>query len=189
MSERWRCFVAVPIGDGLRGRLAAAAETWRAHPDAAGLRWSDPASWHLTLAFLGLVPAADVGRITGAIERVAGGPAPMRLATGGLGAFPSPRRARVLWYGVADPERRLAALADALAAALDLQAADPFRPHLTLARAGGRSVSVIDLVAHADAPRGRIDIDRIDLMRSHLGGGPARYERLASVRLEVATHV
>jgi RNA 2',3'-cyclic 3'-phosphodiesterase len=189
MTERWRCFVAAPINEGLRRRVAAAAETWRAHPEAAGLRWTDPASWHFTLAFVGLVAVADVGHITGAIERVAGGAAPMRLATGGLGAFPSPRRARVLWYGIADPHARLAELARALAGALDLDPETPFRPHLTLARARSRPVSVADLVAHADAPRGRIDVDRIDLMRSHLGGGPARYERLASVRLEVATHV
>jgi 2'-5' RNA ligase len=181
--------VAVPIGDALRSRLATAAETWRAHPDGAGLRWTDPASWHLTLAFIGLVPVADVERVTASIERAARGAAPMRLATGGLGAFPSQRRARVLWYGVADPGGRLAELAGALAAALELEAASPFRPHLTLARARRAPVTVVDLVAQADAPRGRIDVDRIDLMRSHLGGGPAHYERLASVRLEVASHV
>jgi 2'-5' RNA ligase len=189
MTERWRCFVAVPISEGLRGSLATAAEAWRAHPDGAGLRWTEPASWHITLAFIGLIPLADVEPVTACIQRVARGAAPMRLATGGLGAFPSPRRARVLWYGVADADGGLAELAGALAAALDLEPATPFRPHLTLARARRSPVSVVDLVAQADAPRGRIDVDRIDLMRSHLGGGPAHNERLASVPLEVATHV
>jgi len=187
MTERWRCFVAVPIGERLRARLTAASKAWHDHPEAAALRWTDPATWHLTLAFIGLVPVADVEDVTAAIERLAAGAAPMRLAAGGLGAFPSPRRARVLWYGVADPGRRLATLAGATAEALGLDAAEAFRPHLTLARAG-RPALVAGLIAQANAPRGRIEVDRIELMRSHLGGGPARYERLASLSLEGADH-
>ena len=189
MTERWRCFVAVPIDEALRGRLATACEAWRSHPEGAALRWTEPAGWHLTLAFIGLVPLTEVPQVAASIERVARRAEPVRLAPGGLGAFPSPRRARVLWYGVTDPDGRLAAIARGLATALGLEPATPYRPHITLARARRDPVAVLDLLAQAHAPAGTIQVERIELMRSHPGRGPARYERLASVELEVATHV
>ena len=54
---------------------------------------------------------------------------PFTLALGGAGAFPSARRASVVWLGVATGAADLTALAG-------LVATDdrPYRPHLTLAR-------------------------------------------------------
>ena len=63
-DERWRCFVAVPIGEALRRDLAAAVEGWRIRPDLAGLRWTEPQSWHVTLAFLGPIEASSVTGLT-----------------------------------------------------------------------------------------------------------------------------
>ena len=78
-----------------------------------------------------------------------------RCATGGLGAFPSPGSARVLWYGVADPDGRLAALAGDLTGALGLDGRGPFRPHVTLARARREPVDLRRwLGAAASAPEG-----------------------------------
>ncbi len=59
-DERWRCFVAAPIGDDLRVVLRDAVEGWRGRPDLHGLRWTEPESWHVTLAFLGSMAPADV---------------------------------------------------------------------------------------------------------------------------------
>ena len=39
--ERWRCFVAIPIGEALRADLRAAVEGWRRREDLAGMRWAD----------------------------------------------------------------------------------------------------------------------------------------------------
>ncbi len=56
-GSRWRCFVAVPIGEDLRADLLATAEAWRGSED---LRWTDPDTWHVTLAFLGGIRAASI---------------------------------------------------------------------------------------------------------------------------------
>jgi 2'-5' RNA ligase len=181
MTERWRCFVAVPIGESLRDALRVAVDGWRDDPDMVGLRWGDPESWHLTLAFLGSVDADGVGRLGSTVREVAAQHAPMRLATGGLGAFPSVGRARVVWYGVADPDRRLAALARDLRQALAVEGS-AFRAHVTLARARREAVAVRGLVERT-APEGLLTVDHVDLMRSHLGRGPARYECLESVAM------
>jgi 2'-5' RNA ligase len=185
MSDRWRCFVAVPIGEELREALAGAVEAWRARADLAGLRWTDPAGWHLTLAFLGPTGSDAIPGLVGALERVAPGHAPLRLATGGLGAFPSRAHARVAWYGVADPERRLTALAREVTPAVGLEGDARFRAHVTLARARSEPIDARPWLEGAAAPAGELVVDRMELMRSHLGRGPAHYETLATVPLGV----
>jgi 2'-5' RNA ligase len=187
MTERWRCFVAVPIGEELRAALRAGVESWSDAPDLAGLRWTDADSWHLTLAFLGSVDADRIAELSATLREVVAAHPPMRLATGGLGAFPSPGRARVAWYGVADPDRRLAALARDVRRALGVEGSE-FRAHVTLARARREPVVARGLVAR-EAPSGTLVVDHVDLMRSHLGRGPARYERLSTAALGVTAHV
>jgi len=86
---------------------------------------------------------------------------------------------------VHDPAGRLAALAGDLASALGLDNEEGYRPHITLARARRRPVDLRAWIEGAAplAPEGRLTVDRIALMRSHLGGGPARYETLATFTL------
>lgn len=186
----WRCFVAVPLGEELRRDLATAVERWQRRADCANLRWTDPDAWHLTLAFIGEIDPARVEAMTEVIAAAAEHEATMTLATGAVGAFPRPARATVAWYGIADPGGLLARLAGrvrrSLGTALEPQ---PFRPHVTLARArGGAYVDLRAWVREAHAPAGRLEIDEIELVRSHLGAGPARYEVLSTIRLRGAVH-
>lgn len=189
MSERWRCFVAVPIPEQLRDSLRTAVDGWRGQSDLAGLRWTDADVWHVTLAFLGSIDASEVENVSSRISGVAAEHAPMRLRTGGLGAFPSAGRARVAWYGVHDADGALVALASDVRSALTLDDERPLRAHLTLARARREPVDLRSWLREASAPEGTLDVDRLQLMRSHLGRGPARYETLAAVPLEVPVHV
>jgi 2'-5' RNA ligase len=188
MTETWRLFLAVPLGEGLRSDLSRAIAAWRSREDLAGLRWTEAESWHVTLAFLGSVPSSDVQRITAAATTTAGAHRPMTLLTGGLGAFPAPGRARVAWYGVADTDGRLAALATDLRGALGLDDSGPFRAHVTLGRARREPVDLRPWLAGASAPDGELSVDHVDVMRSHTGALPARYETLASIPLGVPAH-
>jgi 2'-5' RNA ligase len=188
MAERWRLFVAIPIGEELRAALAASLDGWRSRPDLAGLRWTDPAAWHLTVHFLGATDPSDVTRIRADVAGVAAAHEPIQLATGGLGGFPSAGRARVAWYGVADPERRLRRLASEVSSVLAPEEPPRFRAHVTLARARSEPVDLRDWVAGADAPDGRLEIGEMLLMRSHLGRGPARHEVVGTVPLGGRVH-
>lgn len=189
MSERWRSFVAVPIPDDARGTLAAAAESWRARPELEGLRWTDPDGWHITLAFLGRVPAHAAEELGAKVRRVAAGHRPLALGGDGIAAFPSPRRATVLWYGILDRDGGLERLAHDLQAALGADDGRPFRAHLTLARARGRPIDLAGFLASASVPHMAFPVDRVELMRSHLGHGPATYDVVESVPLGAAVHV
>ncbi|HEX5038805.1 MAG TPA: RNA 2',3'-cyclic phosphodiesterase [Candidatus Limnocylindria bacterium] len=183
-DERWRCFVAVPIGDRLRTDLASAVATWRSDPAFAELRWTDPDAWHVTLAFLGWTDPSSVAPVVASVRAVAAGAFAATLPTGGLGAFPSPGRARVLWYAIEDANGLLTGLSVSLHRALGLEGTDRFRPHLTLARARREPVRLRDAISRLVAPPGTLAVEEIRLMRSHLGGNrPARYETLESVHI------
>jgi len=186
VDRPWRCFVAVPITEQLRHELGAAVATLRAANPAAdeAFRWSEPEGWHVTLAFLGPVAAAEVPLRAETLRKAVAGTAPFVVTGGGLGAFPSPRRARVVWYRIGDPERRLSAVARAVRRAFDLDDSGPFRAHLTLARSRAERGVILDPgLLGADLPTADIPVDAITLYRSHLGRGPARYEALAEVPL------
>ena len=100
-----------------------------------GLRWIERDHWHLTLQFLGPVPR--LAPVVGGLAAAAGERAAFPFRIGGPGAFPNPRRARVVWIGAQSGGAALAGLAGAVAAALGPlghEADRGFRPHLTVAR-------------------------------------------------------
>lgn len=94
-----------------------------------------PPNWHLTLRFIGKVDEVRYQRWLGAIDSAAL-PSPFRVTLGGLGAFPRPARATVLWVGVeGDQLSDLATVVDEAAAEAGLGGEErPFRPHLTISR-------------------------------------------------------
>ena len=135
MRRLARAFVAVvppaAVLDAVDARVATLTR------EAPSLRWLPRAQWHITLAFLGRIDDADaLGAALAPVVRECS-PFTLRLGTGG--AFPAPRRASVLWVGVAHGAPDLIGLATrvrAAAAGLADHAEDrPNQPHLTVARA------------------------------------------------------
>ena len=184
-ADRWRCFVGVPLSDEIREPLRRRVDAWRSELDA---RWTDPAGWHCSLHFIGDVDASRVGALGTALADAVGSRPRFTVHTGGLGAFPSASRARVLYYGIEDADGRLRQLAAAAAAVRSAggNRADPsFRAHVTLARLR-RPASVEAWLEGRRAPAGRLDVAEACLMRSRLGTGPARYDRLACFPLAEA---
>lgn len=186
-DHAWRCFVGVPIGDDLRDELRSTVETLRATLPIAhdALRWTEPEGWHVSLAFLGPTDVEAIPRLESLLPAVAANHPPFVVPTGGLGAFPSRREVRVLWYGMADRSRRLAELAVAVRLAVGVDLSAPFRAHLTLARAAGdRAMPLPDALWRAELPSGQLAVEQIVLYRSHLGGGAPRYEALGAFPLQ-----
>jgi 2'-5' RNA ligase len=164
-------FVAIdPPAEAL---AALDAELGRARAVAPhGLRWTRPEQWHLTLAFLGEVADTDVPVLTDALAGVVGD-APMALRLAGGGCFGD----RVLWVGLAGDVHALRTLAESIPPAVrDLGVApedQPFRPHLTLARAGRERADLRPAAAELAQIVGPLwDVDAVRLVRSRLGAGP-----------------
>lgn len=177
-----RLFVALDLPQATRDELAAFGRAAADH-DAA-LRAVAPESLHLTLAFLGARDARDVAPLAAAVRALAPRPG---VALGlGEALWLSPRRPHVLTVAICDPTSALAGLVAplraALAAAVDWRPEPrPLRPHVTVARvrrdARPRRHGV------PVPPEGDFVALAVTLYRSHLGGGPARYEALERLAL------
>jgi len=178
-----RLFVAIDPSEEARDAVASAIAPWRsAIPDA---RWIDRAAWHVTLKFLGAMAPDLVERVRVTIAGAVAEVMPFEASLDGLGRFAVRGRSGVLWAGIGDRSRRLAELALAVDTALTPLAEPerrPLRPHLTVARLrpAGR---VPDAFASTEVEPVSFAVDRVCLYRSHLGGGPARYELLAAAPL------
>jgi RNA 2',3'-cyclic 3'-phosphodiesterase len=145
-----------------------------------GARWVPVQNIHVTLAFLGRVEEGRVAGLSAAIADTVQDHVDFTVRLGELGAFPSVRRARVIWAGLDDPTRGLAGLADSLAEELELlgfpREARTFQPHATIARLKQPAP-----VAPAFIPSPlSFPVERISLFESHLQRPAALYEELAT---------
>nr|WP_255363294.1 RNA 2',3'-cyclic phosphodiesterase [Geodermatophilus sp. DSM 45219] len=147
-------------------------------------RWTPPERWHLTLLFLGGVPADRVaGLVTAAGPAVTATP-PLALRLAGGGRFGSRRRPQVFWAGVTGDDDALRGLAGRLAAVacgLGLPVEDrPFRAHLTLGRWRPGRPGDGDLPERLAGHCGpEWPVTEVELLESHLGPTP-RYDRVAA---------
>lgn len=180
-AESLRLFVAVDMPEEVGKALEEAVRPWRER--LGGGRWVFRENWHVTLKFLGRTWPRLRPLVQATCREVAGGVAPFEMTLSGLGVFPGPGRARVLWAGLHDRDGRLMGLAAGLDAGLAHDFPPEkraFTPHLTVARFN----PPIPMREHAeelaatviDAPE--FVVDRLVLYRSHLSPRGARYEAL-----------
>lgn len=157
--------------------------------EASPFRWTQPESWHLTLAFMAKVPERSLDDLEQRLERAGHRRTPFTLALAGGGAFPNPARARVLYAGVeAAPDaleelRRLSTGARAAANKAGAPAdGATFRPHVTLARLN-RPVEATRWLRVLSTFRSReFQVTELALVESHLGEGPGNRPRYEVMR-------
>lgn len=143
------------------------------------MRWTDPAGWHLTLLFVGLVEPGRVSELVSLVDEVAAtiAPYPVRAEQGGGRLQRSDGTA---WLELTLGADALIEAATRLASACPAGIADePLRTrsaHLTLARRTDRTL-IDAFVSQAHGPLGvGWHVDRLQLVRSHLEPAGARYE-------------
>lgn len=140
-----------------------------------------PDKWHFTLRFLGPTALDVRNDIVARLSAARLGP-DFQVRFGELGAFPNPRRARILWLGVTRGGERLselAAVAENAARNAGFAAEGKrFTPHLTLSRLDPPH-NIAALLAQKHSYNVEMAIPTLILYRSRLGGGPARYEEVA----------
>lgn len=188
-----RLFVAAVPPESVVEDLDDFLEPRRAAGRDAGLRWTRPEHYHLTLAFYGDVPVHRLDELIERLRTPADRYLPIRLSLRGGGAFADPAAGRALWAGVhtdADDHRQLTALAAGArnAAVVSGSTVDGarFRPHLTIARTPRPTdlIRWVDLMAGYSGPAW--SIDRIELIESHLGQGPHRSPRYETIETLLA---
>ncbi len=187
-----RAFIALAISSSAKSALANVMQRL-AEQAPTGVRWVDPAGMHLTLKFLGNVEPGLVDGIIEAMARPAAGASPFSIHLSGLGVFPNERRPRVLWAGVEgglDALRELREQIEEAVSGLGFpRERRPFSPHLTLGRVrepvSSGSLRRISAAVTSTSlePTGPWLVESVQLMRSTLTPGGARYSALASIPL------
>ncbi|MBN1514950.1 RNA 2',3'-cyclic phosphodiesterase [Candidatus Sumerlaeota bacterium] len=191
-NDAMRAFIALPLSPAalqraqeLSANLQKGARFTGAHP-----KWVEPENLHITLFFLGQIPAQQASAIKAALQQMAAPMSSFVFRLKRLGVFPHERQPRVLWLGVGKGEEPLKALQKSVVQAIRPLGFNPegkpFHPHVTLARM--QSIKAVrplmDLVrSHHLADCGESVADRVVLFRSELLPGGPNYTELASVAL------
>ncbi|HTS00477.1 MAG TPA: RNA 2',3'-cyclic phosphodiesterase [Bacteroidota bacterium] len=186
-QDQIRLFIAVDTPPAVRAALARLVDDLA--PLARDFRWEAPEKYHCTIQFLGPVPRARLGEITGAVRSALPGLPPPALACSGLGFFPPRGAPRVFWAGIADATGALAQIRERIAAALAPLGFPPeerpFHPHLTLARArpGATGRALIASVQTRTLEHPPVVVPAVEIMESVPAAGTTAYRVLASLPL------
>lgn len=185
-----RAFIAIELPETVRQQLDEIARQIqvRAGDNARrAVRWVPASNMHLTLKFLGEVSSGNVQSLARMLQTEAEKHSGFEMTIGELGAFPNPRRPRVIWVGSEAPGE-LTLLQKAIEAEtrkLGYPAEErPFSPHLTLGRISQNArPDEVSQVARAlgevkVGQIGRVQVDRVHLFRSDLKPSGAVYTSL-----------
>ena len=179
-----RAFVAIFPPPELQAAVTGALETVQRLDDK--VRWVRPENIHLTLKFLGNVQEETLGNLGAALEETCAGHKAFDIGLVRLGAFPSARRARILWIGVDAGSDQLRALAADLESALIPLGFErekrAFTPHLTLGRVRSRPVNFDGLPTTIGDLRFRVW--HIELIESTLSREGATYRTIQAFALK-----
>ena len=167
-----KVFVGVDLSAEARSALA----TCLAAVEVPG-KPSPPQNWHITLRYIGAMDEVSLDRLLAGLDEADLGTR-FTIRASGLGAFPKPARATVLWVGFGDGSDRLEMLAETVEGVVDgagLGREDrPFVGHLTLARIRP-PVDVRRLITDVELPSIRIPVDEVTVFESVQVPGGTEY--------------
>ena len=187
-----RAFIAISLSDEIHHGLEQVLQDLKSRLSGGAVRWVPAKNIHLTIKFLGEVSVASLDMLTTMLQTEAARHLLFEFSVGGLGAFPSPHRPRVVWVGVEAPAE-LAGLqrgVEAEMARLGYAPEErPFSPHLTIGRVTRnasqdelRQLSSV-LETYKVGFLGVTRVQAIHLFRSDLQPSGAIYTRLHSAAL------
>ncbi len=174
-----RLFFCVELEESVREALGQLARAVRARFSQGS--WVAQDNLHITLRFLGEVEERRLGELTQLGQALAQAHRPFTLTLDQWGAFPAPRRARVLWVGPGRPVREFAQLAEDCEQEVQKLGFPPERnaavPHVTLARF--RQPADVQAVLQTVFSPIPVRVDAVTLMRSELRPQGPRYTPVA----------
>ncbi|MDX1412052.1 MAG: RNA 2',3'-cyclic phosphodiesterase [Nitrospirales bacterium] len=185
-----RVFWAIDLNQQVRSALREFQNRLRNYLPPIG--WVRPESLHLTVKFLGEVDEEQLASIQRAVENDIKDFPSFSLQIDNVGGFPNMNQPRVLWAGVsgqiADLQRLVSQVEEALIPLGFPAESKPFRGHLTLARIKQGSREVGRVLARSQAldqhtDFGVLPVHQLCLFRSELKPTGAVYHRLAEIPL------
>ena len=169
-----RLFWAVSLPDQVKEQLGVLMDLLQ--KGQADAKWVEKYNLHLTVKFLGELPANQRPLITNAVKEALAGTGSFNLMVKGLGFFPSAQRPRILWAGLTGELARLRELHRLVEDSLTPLGWPPenrrFSPHLTLARLrslrGMEALTRLVLELTESAAAMPVQVEELKLMESKL---------------------
>ncbi len=174
-----RLFFAVGLGESAFEGVAPVVERIPGR-DLLAVRWVRPATYHMTIRFLGDIEEENLAALESAGERASRRVNPFTASLGAPGVFPDRENPKVLWFGLKEGADGILALATAvngeLALALALPDEEKFHPHVTI----GRTKSPLDAGATHDfmmlpGPAVSWAVSELQLVESEMTNEGPRY--------------
>lgn len=131
-----RAFIAITLPIAIKTELESTIQKFMAQR-VQGVRWVAVDNIHLTLKFLGDTPPADLAQLTKILQAESAAHPSFTVEVAGIGAFPNPRRPRIIWVGLQAHAvlNDLVARIESAASSIGIQPEErAFSPHLTLGR-------------------------------------------------------
>ena len=178
-----RTFVAVDVSTNAIAKLQKeilSTTGW----NSRDVKPVEPHNFHFTIIFLEEISDHDVDRIK---EMLSGFQfEPFTITYTGIGAFPKPAHARVVWVGVdSEGAQKLTGLANDIVAnmsELGFKADKPFSAHMTFLRAKGRPIGATEVsTKYQGRTFGSDSIDKVHLKRSELTPSGPIYSNVYTV--------
>ncbi len=177
-------FLAVDLSSDERHALAAALDDASPGPRIPGKR-ARPENWHVTVRFLGPVDEVAADRVLHEVSETIDARSGRVVCTG-LGAFPRPARATVLYVGIDDPTAILSSIAAQCEAAcrdVGLEPQErPFIGHITLSRIRPPT-DVTRLIGSFGEFAVPVRVTSVSLMRTTTDERGMVYEEIGSIPL------
>ena len=140
LAAKIRTFIAIELPDKIQSDIRQLKHSFL--PYRFDIRWVKPLNMHLTIKFLGDVDPADLDTIGKLLSDIAGNFPSFDLIPRGLGVFPSLKRPRVIWIGIAGQTDVLGSIQQSVNGGLNeigfITEKRPFRGHLTFGRIKSR---------------------------------------------------
>ena len=136
--DRMRLFLAFDLPESVREEISQAFTPYvEKYPH---LKWVPPENYHITLIFIGEVPAHYVESIGEPLSKLAGSYKPFQFSLDGWGTFPAGKPFfNVLWVGL-KYEERLVEFHRKVMRITGIYEHRPYKPHITVARSGRRKI-------------------------------------------------
>jgi len=187
-----RAFIAIDLPASIHTQLDTISEQLQQQVKPGTVRWVPARNIHLTLKFLGEVSSTNLEMLNNLLRTQASRQPCFDISIGGLGAFPTIHRPRVIWIGVQAPvnllslQRSIESETQRLGYAAEERS---FSAHLTLGRVSHNAqpaeiTRLGELLNNMQVGSlGTVRVDTVRLFRSDLLPGGAVYTALYSAEL------
>jgi 2'-5' RNA ligase len=190
--QKVRIFIAISLPEEIHDSLSTIGNQLKKDLGGGVVHWVKPANIHLTLKFLGEIPAGDVTQLKTGLEVPVAQHATFPLTVKKIGVFPNVRKPRVIWAGLKD-SKALIALYNTVENGMRELGYDseerPYSAHLTLGRIS--QMASMQQTTHCGeiisgytiGELGSFIVKSVDIFRSELNAGGSIYTRLHALSL------